>query len=180
MAEKGAKKTLWQLIKYLSVSCVVSVIQLSLAYLLPYVFDGVTATLPGFLAGIFNPDLIFDVSTDAGKASMAKYVVGGVVTWGYLLPFFLSNLLANIYGFFQNRKTTFKSDAPKRNVIIFIIVFSMLIFFTTWIQGLVFGACTHVDNALIHGLARLIAAAAAGTIQFSVNFPLEKFWLLKS
>ena len=76
MAEKGAKKTLWQLIKYLSVSCVVSVIQLSLAYLLPYVFDGVTATLPGFLAGIFNPDLIFDVSTDAGKASMAKYVVG--------------------------------------------------------------------------------------------------------
>ena len=87
-----------------------------LANVLPLIFDGVTATLPVFLQGIFDPNVIFDASTKEGIEQVGKYVidgtiqngsvVGGVVTWGYLLPFFLSNLIANIYGFYQNKKTT--------------------------------------------------------------------------
>ena len=90
--------------------------------MLPFIFDGVTATIPAFLQGIFDPNLIFDATTDAGAAQIAKYVVGGVVTWGYLLPFFLSNLIANIYGYIQNKKTTFKSDAPKIMFVIYIVL----------------------------------------------------------
>ena len=121
--EKGSfMKTLWQLVKFLVVSGLVTIIQLVLANVLPLIFDGVTATLPVFLQGIFDPNVIFDASTKEGIEQVGKYVidgtiqngsvVGGVVTWGYLLPFFLSNLIANIYGFYQNKKTTFKSDAP--------------------------------------------------------------------
>ncbi len=181
--EKGQKgsfaKTLWQLIKFAIVSGLVSIIQIGLAYLLPLIFDSVTATLPGFLAAIFDPNVIFDASTADGAESIAKYVVGGVVTWGYVLPFLLSNLIANIYGYFQNRKTTFKSDTPTKNVVIYLVILLALILFSTWIQGLVYGACTRVDNAFIHGIARLIATAAAGMLQFIIIFPLEKFWLLK-
>lgn len=177
--KSSALKTLWQLIKFGIVSGLVSIIQILLAYLLPFIFDGITATLPGFLAAIFQPDVIFDASTADGAASIAKYVVGGVVTWGYILPFLLSNLIANIYGYFQNRKTTFKSDTPTKNVVIYVIILLALILFTTWIQGLVYGACTRADSSFIHGIARLLATGAAGLIQFVVIFPVEKFWLLK-
>lgn len=105
--EKGSFiKTVWQFVKFLVVSGLVTIIQLVLANVLPLIFDSVTATLPGFLQGIFKPDVIFDASTAQGAKQIAKYVVGGVVTWGYLLPFFLSNLIANIYGFYQNKKTS--------------------------------------------------------------------------
>ena len=100
--EKGSFiKTVWQFVKFLVVSGLVTIIQLVLANVLPLIFDSVTATLPGFLQGIFKPDVIFDASTAQGAKQIAKYVVDGVVTWGYLLPFFLSNLIANIYGFYQ-------------------------------------------------------------------------------
>lgn len=113
--EKGSfMKTLWQLVKFLVVSGLVTIIQLVLANVLPLIFDGVTATLPVFLQGIFDPNVIFDASTKEGIEQVGKYVidgtiqngsvVGGVVTWGYLLPFFLSNLIANIYGFYQNKR----------------------------------------------------------------------------
>ena len=184
MAEKkteksSALKTLWQFIKFAIVSGLVSIIQILLAYLLPFIFDGVTATLPGFLAAIFQPDVIFDASTADGAESIAKYVVGGVVTWGYILPFLLSNLIANIYGYFQNRKTTFKSDTPKKNVIIYLVILLALILFSTWLQGLVYGACTRVDSTFLHSIARLLGTAVAGALQFFVLFPIEKFWLLK-
>ena len=149
--EKGSfMKTLWQLVKFLVVSGLVTIIQLVLANVLPLIFDGVTATLPVFLQGIFDPNVIFDASTKEGIEQVGKYVidgtiqngsvVGGVVTWGYLLPFFLSNLIANIYGFYQNKTTNW-----------------------AWIQP----------------LARTIAGLAAGFVQMVVLFPMEKFVLLK-
>ena len=83
--EKGSFiKTVWQFVKFLVVSGLVTIIQLVLANVLPLIFDSVTATLPGFLQGIFKPDVIFDASTAQGAKQIAKYVVGGVVTWGYL------------------------------------------------------------------------------------------------
>lgn len=178
--EKGSFiKTLWQLVKFLVVSGLVTIIQLVLAYVLPLIFDNVTATLPGFLQVIFQPDAIFDITTASGAEDYAKYVVDGVVTWGYVLPFFLSNLIANIYGYIQNKKTTFKSDAPKICFVIYIVLMIALILFSTWLQGAIYGALTRVDNAFISGISRLVASLAAGLLQMIVLFPMEKFVLLK-
>lgn len=188
--EKGSFiKTLWQLVKFLVVSGLVTIIQLVLAYVLPLIFDHVTATLPAFLQVIFQPDSIFDASTEAGLKDIGKYVAdavvadghvtAGVVTWGYVLPFFLSNLIANVYGYIQNKKTTFKSDAPKICFVIYIILMIALILFSTWLQGAIYGALTRVDNAFISGISRLVASLVCGFVQMVVLFPMEKFVLLK-
>ena len=164
--EKGSfMKTLWQLVKFLVVSGLVTIIQLVLANVLPLIFDGVTATLPVFLQGIFDPNVIFDASTKEGIEQVGKYVidgtiqngsvVGGVVTWGYLLPFFLSNLIANI------------------------VLMIALILFSTWFQGWLVGIIAKINWAWIQPLARTIAGLAAGFVQMVVLFPMEKFVLLK-
>ena len=167
----------------------VTIIQLVLANVLPLIFDGVTATLPVFLQGIFDPNVIFDASTKEGIEQVGKYVidgtiqngsvVGGVVTWGYLLPFFLSNLIANIYGFYQNKKTTFKSDAPWYSFAFYIVLMIALILFSTWFQGWLVGIIAKINWAWIQPLARTIAGLAAGFVQMVVLFPMEKFVLLK-
>ena len=182
-------KTLWQIVKFLVVSGLVTIIQLVLANVLPLIFDGVTATLPSFLQGIFAPNTIFDATTAEGLEQIGKYVVGGtvengtivggVVTWGYLLPFFLSNLIANIYGFWQNKKTTFKSDAPWYNFAAYIVLMIALILFSTWLQGWVVGIIAKVEWTWLQALARTIAGLAAGLVQMLVLFPMEKFVLLK-
>ena len=188
--EKGSfMKTLWQLVKFLVVSGLVTIIQLVLANVLPLIFDSVTATLPAFLQGIFDPNVIFDASTKEGVEQVGKYVingviengtvVGGIVTWGYLLPFFLSNLIANIYGFYQNKKTTFKSDAPWYSFAVYIVLMIALILFSTWFQGWLVGVIAKINWAWIQPLARTIASLAAGFVQMVVLFPMEKFVLLK-
>ena len=54
--EKGSFiKTLWQLLKFLVVSGLVTIIQLVLANVLPLIFDGLTTQLPAFLQGISTP-----------------------------------------------------------------------------------------------------------------------------
>ena len=178
--EKGSfMKTLWQLVKFLVVSGLVTIIQLVLANVLPLIFDSVTATIPAFLQGIYDPNLIYDASTDEGTKQIANYVIGGVVTWGYLLPFFLSNLIANIYGYIQNKKTTFKSDAPKIMFVIYIILMIALILFSTWFQGWLVGVIAKAPWEWLNALARTIAGLAAGFVQMVVLFPMEKFVLLR-
>ncbi len=175
-ADAGGKKSLWQFVKFLLVSGLAGIIQLVLANVLPLVFDRVTAAIPGFLQGIFQPDRLFE----PGSAEWNKYVADGVVTWGYVLPFFLSNAIANVYGYFQNRKTTFKSDAPTRNFVLYFVILAALILVSTWLQGVVYAWLNSAFPAgLLHTLARTIAAGAAGLLQLIVLFPLEKFVLLK-
>lgn len=178
-AKGGGIKTLWQIVKFLVVSMGVSIIQIILANVLPLIFDNVTATLPGFLQAIFVPDAIFDTATENGAADYAKYVVGGVVTWGYVLPFFLSNALANVYGYIQNKKTTFKSDAPTYCFVIYVAILVALILFSTWFQGFLFGVLSNLDVGFLKSLARTIAVLVSGLIQMLVLFPMEKFVLLK-
>ena len=195
--EKGSGiKALWQLIKFMVVSGLVTIIQLVLANVLPFVFDKVTTPLPTFLRGIFDPNVVFDPTTKEGIKQVSKYVIdsatgnlggviengvviGGIVTWGFLLPFFLSNLIANIYGFYQNKKTTFKSDAPWYNFAIYIVLMIALILFSTWFQGWLVGLIAKLPWAWINGLARTIAGLAAGFVQMVVLFPMEKFVLLR-
>ena len=172
--EKSEHKGFLQFIKFVAVSALAGIIQLILANVLPLLFDSVRTTIPPFLQGIFVPERLF-----TKEADFAKYVVDGVVTWGYVLPFFLSNIIANIYGYFQNRKTTFKSDAPPINFVIYFVLLLVLILFSTWLQGVIVGWLNASPAEVIRTFSRTIAAAAAGTLQFAVLFPLEKFVLLK-
>ncbi len=181
--EKGSlMKTLWQIVKFLVVSGLVTIIQLVLAAVLPFIFDKVVTELPAFLQVIFTPGMFTE-----GSAEYAKYVTAnGIVTWGYVLPFLLSNLIANIYGFYQNKKTTFKSDAPWYNFAIYIVLMLALILFSTWMQGAIVGVITKIEttNSFLtfitsETIARLIASMAAGFVQMVVLFPMEKFVLLK-
>ena len=172
--EKGSfMKTLWQLVKFLVVSGLVTIIQLALAALLPLVCDQIHTLLPEFLRGIFTPTMF-----TTGSKEATKYVIDGVVTWGYVLPFLLSNLIANIYGFYQNKKTTFKSDAPWYNFVIYIVLLLALILFSTWMQGAIVGALLKIEITN-ESVARLIASMAAGFVQMVVLFPMEKFVLMK-
>ena len=124
--EKHAENALWQFIKFNLVSLSVSVLQLILANLLPLVFDGVVRPLPAFLRSIFDPAVLFDAPS--------KYVVNGIVTWGYVIPFFLSNLLANIYGYFVNMRATFRGEGTRAGLCLYIFVLLCLILFSTWLQ----------------------------------------------
>lgn len=158
------KKTIWEFIKFILVSGIVSIIQLVLVNVLFYLMQGWKAPLPAFLATIFSPSTV-----GAGNDN-----------WGYVLPFFLSNLIANIYGYFQNQKTTFKAEnTPSWCIYFYIGVIAGLILFSTWLQGVVANLAIHSGTKLIEGLAPTLAAMAAGTFQMLVLFPLEKFVLFK-
>ena len=117
----------------------------------------VTAKLPPVLRPVFRPEALFE--------GHSPYVVDGVVTWGYVLPFFLSNFIANLYGYFMNMKTTFRGKGSRSGLVTYLMILSLLILFSTWLQGWI--------------TARTIAAAAAGLVQVAVLFPLEKYVLFK-
>lgn len=157
-------KTLWQFFKFIIVSCMAMIIQLVLVNVLLKVMNGkITTELPSFLANIFN-----ETTMGVGNSN-----------WGYILPWFLSNLIANIYGYIQNKITTFKSDSPWWCMAIYIVLLVSLILFSTWLQGVVYNACAKTG---IEGLVKAgptIAAGVAGALQFFVLFPVEKFVLLR-
>ena len=155
-------KELIQFLKFNLVSAGVTILQLVLVNVFFVLMQGWKAPLPGILRDIFS-----EQSVGAGNSN-----------WGYVLPFFLSNVIANIYGYFQNRKTTFHSDSPKRNVIIFFAVIAVLVCFSTWLQGKVVHLIT-MHAPQYAGIAPTLAALLAGLVQFAVVFPLEKFVLLK-
>lgn len=166
--ERFEDSSLWQFIKFNLVGYSISFVQLILANLLPLLFDRFTAPLPPFLAPLFDPELLFE------KGSI--YVVDGVVTWGYVLPFFLSNFIGNIYGYFVNMKVTFKGKGSRRSMLIYLAVLFILIVVSTWLQGIVMA---YLNGGRLAFLARTIAAQVAGLFQFVVLFPLEKYVLFK-
>ena len=159
---------LWQFVKFNLVSLSISLLQLLLANLLPLVFDGVTDMLPLFLRHVFDPAALFD--------GPSKYVVDGVVTWGYVLPFFLSNFIANIYGYFVNMKATFRGKGTRAGLIAYLVILCLLILFSTWLQGFLFG---RLQGTSLAAFGRTVAAMAAGLVQMLVLFPLEKFVLFR-
>ena len=98
---------------------------------------------------------------------------------GYVLPFFASNAVANIYGYFQNRKTTFRAEnVPRYCLVIYIAVLTALILFSTWLQGVVVNAI--IGTGKLTALAPTIAMLCANTLQLVILFPLEKFVLFRN
>ncbi|MCR4790416.1 MAG: hypothetical protein K5839_05000 [Treponemataceae bacterium] len=161
-AAKGAfVKFLWQFFKFIIVSCMAMIIQLILVNVLYKAMKGIDTPLWPWLANIFN------------EGTMGV----GHSNWGYVLPFLLSNLIANIYGYIQNKITTFKSDSPWWCMAIYIVLLVALILFSTWLQGIVNNACDKVDALRSYGPT--LAGLTAGVLQFAVLFPVEKFVLLR-
>ena len=95
-------------------------------------------------------------------------------------PYFVSNLIANICGYFQNRKTTFKAEnVPKWCMPVYIIVISAVIIAATPLQAAIVRFLRTLGIGTITALAPTIAACTAGFLQFCILFPLEKFVLFK-
>ena len=159
---------LWQFVKFNLVSFSITLLQLALANLLPLIFDAVTAKLPPVLRPVFRPDTLFEGPSPS--------VVDGVVTWGYVLPFFLSNFIANIYGYFVNMKTTFRGKGSRGGLVAYLLILAVLILFSTWLQGWI---TARLSATTFAALARTLAAMAAGLVQVAVLFPLEKYVLFK-
>ena len=168
MDARFGDNVLWQYIKFNLVSTSITLLQLLLANLLPLLFDGVTAKLPVFLRPVFRPEVLFE--------GPSPYVVDGVVTWGYVLPFFLSNFIANIYGYYMNMKTTFRGKGSRAGLVLYLVVLTLLILFSTWLQGYV---AAKLSVTPLADFARTIAAMLAGFVQVAVLFPLEKFVLFR-
>ena len=160
----GKGRTLWQFVKFNLVSLTVTILQLLLANLLPLAFDRVVSPLPPLLRGIFRADALFPDGS--------KYVVNGVVTWGYLL----ANGLANIYGYFINMKTTFRGKGTRAGFAVYLAILFALILFATWMQGEIVAA---MASSRIAPLSRTLASFGAGVVQTAVLFPLEKLVLFR-
>ena len=156
------RESVWEFVKFNIVSTFVTVIQLVLVNVLLYAMKENTAPLRGFLAEIFRPEAVGE----------------GNCTWGYVLPFFLSNAIANVLGYFINRKRTFRSDSPLWMAGVFLVVLTVMILFATWVQGRLVFMIRNMLPALF-GMAPTIASFAAGLLQFAVLFPLQKHVLFR-
>ena len=157
-----SRKEIIQIIKYLALGLSVTALQFVLVNVFPLIFSSWKSPLPSFLRLIFN-----DKTMGEGNSN-----------WGYVMTFFLSNLLANVYGYFINRKTVFHSDSPLWCFITFICVMAALILFSTWLQGVIANMVAQRYSSL-KGLSNTIAAAFCGFFQNLIVFPLEKFVLLR-
>ena len=155
--------SVWQFIKFLIVGGIGAIMQLVVVNVLYYLMRDWKAPLPAVLSGIFN-------ETVMGK---------GNSNWGYVLPFFISNLAANTYQYFQNKKTTFKADAPKWSFVAYFVIIVILIIVATWLQGVLNNLIASTGKPLLVKLAPTLAVLLAGAVYTLVLFPLEKYVLFK-
>lgn len=160
--EKKGKlfKNIWQLFKFGIVSILITIFQLAILYSMYYLMKGWKDPLPRFLAKIFSPETVGENHAN----------------WGYVLPFFLSNFIANTLGYFINRSRTFKSDAPMWHYIVYIAVLIVLVLFSTWFQGVLNNVFIKWD---LEAIGPFFAMNIACFVQFLVLYPLQKFVLLK-
>lgn len=157
------------------------VIQTVLQYILPLGFDYLTAPMPSWLDFLYNESTMFDVSTASGAADYAKYVVDlgdrVTVTWGYMLPFFLANIAANVFLYIMNKKYTFKSSAPQWHFVLYFVIMVATIVFTTWLQGVCYPIIMGWDVSWLKPFARLLCMAPAALVQ-TIVFWVAQFILL--
>ncbi len=168
LEEKHGNKIWWQFIKFNLVSQSTFFVQMILALILPLFFDSFKQPLPEFLRGIFDATILFP--------NESPYVVDGAVTWGYVLPLFLSNFLGNLYGYFMNMRFTFKGRFSKRSMALYLAVMLSLILISTWLQGRIISM---LRETIPMSFSRILANSAAGLFQYMIIFPLEKFVLFR-
>lgn len=173
----GVLLLLWQIVKFVGVGGLGGIIQAIFQYVLPVFFDKVTTTLPDWLDFLYNEETLFDTNTAAGAADAAKYIIDGTVTWGYVLPFFLANIIANIFCYIMNKKYTFKSSAPRWHFVLYFVIMVLTIVFVTWMQGALYPYIIRAPWEWMHSLARLILLIPCGIVQTIVFFIAQKLLL---
>ena len=173
----GIMLTLWQLVKFVGIGGAGGIIQGILQYVFPVFFDRMTTPLPNWLDFLYQEETLFDTATTAGAADAAKYIVDGTVIWGYVLPFFLANIAANIFCYIMNKKYTFKSSAPRWHFVLYFVIMVLTIVFVTWLQGILYPYIIRAPWEWIHPLARLILLIPCGIIQTIVFFIAQKLLL---
>ena len=174
---KGGLLTLWQLVKFSIVGLIGGVIQLIFQLILPFIFDGITTTLPNWLDFMYDEATMFDTTTAAGAADAAKYIIDGTVTWGYVLPFFLANIIANIFCYVENKKRTFKSHAPEWHFVVYFVIMVLTIVAMTWLQGALYPILMNSGITFFMKFSRVILLLPCGLIQTIVFFITQKILL---
>ncbi len=184
MAEKKEKKTLtgglltlWQFVKFMAASLIGGVTQILLQYLLPLIFDRVRTPIPHWLDFLYHPESMFDTATAKGAAEYAKYIINddGIlrVTWGYVLSFFLANILVNIGLYIWNKKKTFKSNAAEWHFVVYFVIMVLTIVFSTWMQGALYAPL----YAHMGAFTRTFLLIPVGVVQTAVFFVAQKLLL---
>ena len=160
---KQKESSFWQLIKFLIVGGIGAIIQTIVVNVLCSALKDWKNPLPSILSSIFSENTM-------GKSNSC---------WGYVVPFFASNLIANTYQYIQNKKTTFKVNAPKWCFVVYLVVLVILIFVATWLQGIINNLLVKTNIAFFVKLAPTLAVLGAGIVYTLVLFPLEKYVLFK-
>ncbi len=155
--------SLIQFLKFILFGSLGGVIQIITVNVFHFAMKGWTTPLPHLLGKVFS-----------------EGVMGvGNSCWGYIIPFFLSNLVSQIFQYVQNKRRTFDSDAPRWVFWVYIAVTVLLIFIVTWVQGVVNNALLRTEAALVVRLAPTLSVVIAGQIYTLVLFPMEKFILFR-
>lgn len=165
---------LFQTISMVLFSMVGGLTQTILQYILPLGFDHLTTPMPKWLDFLYDESTLFDTTTAAGVADAAKYIVDLgdriTVTWGYMLPFFFANIVANVLLYILNKKYTFKSSAPQWHFVLYFVIMVATIVFSTWLQGICYPWIIGWGIEWIKPFARLLCMMPAAMVQAVVFF----------
>ena len=154
--EKGTKiEALWQFVKFIFVCMLATIVQfasLNILYLMP------------FIKNLFNTPFDWFVF---------HYGIGAKGL-GFFIAFNTANILAQIVGYFVNRKTTFNSSANIAVTFpIFLIVTIGLICLSAWLSPII--QAWLLTKNINNQLAANISSAVCGLVQLVIYFPFEKF-----
>ena len=163
MEGRKGNSGIWQFIKFAIFGTLGGILQIVTVNVLYFAMKGWTTPLPSHLSGIFS------------EAVMGQ----GNSCWGYIIPFFISNIISQIFQYIQNKRTTFKSDAPRWVFAVYISIVVLLIFITTWAQGALNNLLAATGISILEKLAPTLSVVIAGQIYTLVLFPLEKFVLFR-
>ena len=156
-------KTSTQFLKFLIIGAIGAIIQIATVNILFLLLKNWKTPLPQIMTSIFNENVL-------GK---------GNANWGYLIPFFTSQLLSNTYSYICNMKTNFKTDAPKYYFAIYIVLLLILIVVATWLSGVIANFLMSTNIEFFVKLGPSIGSVLSGIVYTLVLFPVEKFILFR-
>ena len=161
ITEKEQKRDKKRTLKIISVAFFVAILQLILLSILSYLMKNFDAPLPVFLRTIFS-------ETSMGQVNNV---------WGFILPFFLSNLIAQGIGCIINYFKIFQSNTHFLISFVFFLLFGiMIIFFNTWLQGVIVKLLSE-NFGLRNITGAIIACIAVSFEQFIILYPVEKMFM---
>jgi putative flippase GtrA len=152
------RKGLWEFIKFTSVSLVTSLVEITIFSLLNYV-------------------IFVSLSSIDFKLGLLDYSVinGGLSAF---LSFGISYILAQIFNFIVQRKVTFKANNQVvSSAIMYTVMIVSIFMLQIWIPSLIF---LPISNLVGSNLAGLIIKSMMMFLAFVIQFPINKFVIMKN